>query len=164
MLMLFQTIWTLPHFQWTKNYSSNAHAILSLFRCIQFYLTHMKIQFPHIKDRALNMSSGSWISTVIRLWTRQLGFDSWQVQVQGHGKEREMKGREGIFPPSHHIQTGSGAHPVSYPGKYWWGDLSSGVQQPRHEAVHSHPCRPEVTNVWSHTSALPVHLHGMALN
>jgi len=48
----------------------------------------------------------------------------------------------GVFPPCHRVQTGSGAHPASYPvGTYV---LSVEVKRPGHEADHSTPCMPRL--------------------
>jgi hypothetical protein len=48
------------------------------------------------------------------------------------------------------VQTGSGAHPASYPRVP--GALSSGVKRPGREADHSPPSSPEIKNAWSYTS------------
>jgi hypothetical protein len=46
------------------------------------------------------------------------------------------------FSLGHRVQTGSGAHPASYPMGI--GDLSLGVKRPRREADHSLPSSAEV--------------------
>jgi hypothetical protein len=65
----------------------------------------------------------------------------------------------GNFPLHHHVQTGSGAHPASYPMA-----LSLAVKWPGHEADHSPPSSSEVKNVWHYTSDPPTYLHGMAVS
>jgi len=44
------------------------------------------------------------------------------------------------------------------------GALTPGLKQTGHEADYSSPSRAEVKNVWSYTSAPPVHLHDVVLN
>jgi len=44
----------------------------------------------------------------------------------------------------HSINTGSEAHPASYP--------SPGGEQPGHTAEHSSPCNAKIMNVWGYTS------------
>jgi hypothetical protein len=60
----------------------------------------------------------------------------------------------GNFPLHHHVQTGSGAHPVSYPmgtrGSFPVGE------RPRREADHAPPSSVEVKNAWSYTSTPPI--------
>jgi hypothetical protein len=48
------------------------------------------------------------------------------------------------------VQTGSGAHPASYP--MGTGALSPGVKRPSREAEHSSLFSAEVKNGWSYTS------------
>jgi hypothetical protein len=48
------------------------------------------------------------------------------------------------------IQTGPGAHPVSYPMDN--GGPFSGVKRPRREADHSPPTSAEVKKTWIYTS------------
>jgi hypothetical protein len=60
------------------------------------------------------------------------------------------------------VQTGSGAHPGSYP-------IGAGVFYPRgnatgREGYHSSPSSAEVKNAWSYSSALPIRLHGVILS
>jgi hypothetical protein len=63
-----------------------------------------------------------------------------------------MQGQEEIFFPSHRFQTGSGAHPASYPTGI--GSLF-GVKRPEREADHSSPSSTEIKNVWRYTSTPP---------
>jgi hypothetical protein len=55
-------------------------------------------------------------------------------------------------------QTGSGAHPTSYP-------MNAGafftlvVKRPGHEADYSPPSSAEIKNVWSYTSTPSIYLH-----
>jgi hypothetical protein len=57
------------------------------------------------------------------------------------------------------VQTGSGAHPASYPlgtdGYY------SGVKRPGLEADHSTASNAEVKNVWAYTLNNTIRLHGV---
>jgi hypothetical protein len=64
--------------------------------------------------------------------------------------------RAGNFSPHHLIQTGSGAHPASYP----MGTRSSslGVKRPGHWGDHSPPSSAEVKNAWRYTSTPPIRL------
>jgi hypothetical protein len=56
----------------------------------------------------------------------------------------------GNFPLRHHVQTGYGAQPASYP--MGTGVSFSGVKRPGCEADHSPPSSAEVKNAWSYTS------------
>jgi hypothetical protein len=72
--------------------------------------------------------------------------------LDGRGVEVQVPtGRR--FSPLHVVQTGSGAHPASYPmctaGHY------PGVKRPRCEAHHSAPTSAEVKNSWIYTSTPP---------
>jgi hypothetical protein len=61
------------------------------------------------------------------------------------------------------VQTGSGAHPASYPVSTKEA-LSPGVKRPGREADHSpKPCA-KVKNAWSFTSTPPLHLRGVVVN
>jgi hypothetical protein len=51
------------------------------------------------------------------------------------------------------FQTGSGAHPASYP--MGTGALSPGVKRPGREADHSPPTSAEVNKTWIYTSTPP---------
>jgi len=80
---------------------------------------------------------------------------------------------KGFFPLHHCVQTGSGAHPASYP--VGTGVSFPGVKQPGCEADHSPPSSAEVQIEWSNTSTPPqvlmvlciiqhrICLHGMVL-
>jgi hypothetical protein len=73
------------------------------------------------------------------------GLDSWMIRIQ-------ILAEAGNFSLQHHVQTGSEAHPVSYPV----GTRGSfpGVKQPGHEADHSPPSSPEVeksTDLYIHS-------------
>jgi hypothetical protein len=59
----------------------------------------------------------------------------------------------GFFSLCHHIQTGSGTHPASYP--VGTRALSPGVEHLGCEADCSSPSRAEVMNVWSYTPHFP---------
>jgi hypothetical protein len=56
------------------------------------------------------------------------------------------------------VQTGSGAHPASYPGA-----LSPGVERPGRQADHSPPSSAEVENGGA-VPLLSLRLHGAVLN
>jgi len=73
------------------------------------------------------------VSTVTRQWAGRPGFDFWQGQ--------------GFF--SHHVQTGSGAHPASYTME----TSSQGVKWPVREADHSPSTSVEIKNVWRYSSS-----------
>jgi hypothetical protein len=65
------------------------------------------------------------------------------------GSEFESRwGQE--FSLIHVIQTGSGAHPASYP--MGTGALPPGVKRPKREADHSPPNSVEVKKTWVYTS------------
>jgi hypothetical protein len=68
----------------------------------------------------------------------------------------------GNFSLHNRVQTGSRAHPASYP--MVTRDSFPGVQRPGREADHSPPCSSEVKNAWSYTSTPPVRLHGVVLS
>jgi hypothetical protein len=68
----------------------------------------------------------------------------------------------GNFSLLRRVQTGSGAHPASYP--ICTGVLSLRVMRPGCEADHSHPTSGEVKNAWSYTSTLNMFLHGVMLS
>jgi len=59
------------------------------------------------------------------------------------------------------VQTGSGAHPPSYPMDT--GTLSPGVKRPGLEADHLPPSSAEVKNRWSYTSTPPYVLMALYL-
>jgi hypothetical protein len=61
----------------------------------------------------------------------------------------------------HSVQTGSRAHPVSYP--VGTGALSSEVNRPGRETHHSPPSGAEVKNGGA-IPPLPIRLHGVVLN
>jgi len=59
----------------------------------------------------------------------------------------------GNFYPHHRVQTGSGAHPASYPVVTWL--FPSGVKRPGHEADHLPSASAVVKNAWGYTSTPP---------
>jgi hypothetical protein len=59
------------------------------------------------------------------------------------------------------VQTGSGAHPASYP--MCTGGSFPGVKQQEHEADHSSQTSAEVKKTWIYLS-LAIHLHGIMFN
>jgi hypothetical protein len=62
--------------------------------------------------------------------------------------------RAGNFSLHHSFQTGSGAHPTSYPMAF-----SLGVKRQEREADHSPPSSAEVKNAWNCTSTTPIRLN-----
>jgi hypothetical protein len=58
----------------------------------------------------------------------------------------------GNFSPHHRVQTGSRAHPASYPLGIRGFFPGGGVKRPGSEADHSSPSTAEVRNAWSYTS------------
>jgi hypothetical protein len=68
----------------------------------------------------------------------------------------------GNFYFHHRVQSGSGAHPASYPigtrGSF------SAVKRPGRETDHSPPSSAEVKNARRYTSTPPVRLHGVVLS
>jgi hypothetical protein len=68
---------------------------------------------------------------------------------------------DGNFSLQHHVQTGSGAHPASYPigGRSYF----PGVRRARREADNSPPSSAEVKNAWRYTSTPPICLHCVVL-
>jgi hypothetical protein len=57
------------------------------------------------------------------------------------------------FSLHHRVQTGSGAHPASYP-------MGTGVFSPD----HSPPYSAEIKNAWSYTSTPPISFHEVVLS
>jgi hypothetical protein len=68
----------------------------------------------------------------------------------------------GNFSLRHHVQTGSRAHPASYPvgirGSFLGGKAAG------NEADDSPPSSAEVNNAWRYTSTPPIRLHGVVLS
>jgi hypothetical protein len=76
--------------------------------------------------------------------------------VTGYGLDDRDSGvqilaRAGNFSLLHHIQTGSGAHPASYP--MVTGGFLPLVERPVREADHLPPSSAKVQDVWRYTSA-----------
>jgi hypothetical protein len=82
-----------------------------------------------------NSYSGMGRSSSVSIVTRLRVNDRSQIRGRGNG----------IFSLCHRIQTGSGAHPASYP-------MSTGVKRPGRDSDHSLLSRAEVKNGWSCTS------------
>jgi hypothetical protein len=86
--------------------------------------------------------------------------------VTGYGLDGRMIGVRfpagvGSFSLRHRVQTGSGAHSVSYPmGK----GVSSGVKRPGREANHSHPSSVEVKECVELYLHSPVCFHGVVIS
>jgi len=97
------------------------------------------------------------------------GFLSWQISYtslfSALGYGLDDRGSRVRFPAGtgnffhHRVQNGSGAHPASYP-------VGSRGSFPVGKAAWawSWPLRAEVSNAWSSTSTLPLHLHGVVLS
>jgi hypothetical protein len=68
----------------------------------------------------------------------------------------------GNFSLHHSVQTGSEAHPTTYP-MATRGSFSGGKADGR-EANHLHSSSAEVKNSWSYTSTPPKRLHGVVLS
>jgi len=68
----------------------------------------------------------------------------------------------GFFSLRHCFQTGSGAHPASYPMDT--ANSFTEIKRPEREADHSPTFRAEGKNVWSYTSNPPIRLHGVVLS
>jgi hypothetical protein len=64
----------------------------------------------------------------------------------------------------HCIQTGSGAHPTSYPIGIRKEALFPKIKWSGHEANHLSPSIMKVMNMWSCISTLPICLHSVVLN
>jgi hypothetical protein len=94
----------------------------------------------------------SWIAqSVQRLAT------GWTIK----GSEFESRwGQEFLL--LHVVQTGSGAHPASYP--VGDGGFSPGVKRPEHEADHLPPASVEVKKMWNLYNHFRICLHGVVLN
>jgi hypothetical protein len=73
-----------------------------------------------------------------------------------------VPGGTGNFLLHHRVQTGSAAHPASYPMGIRGSFL--GVERSGREANHPLPSSAEVKNAWSYTSTRPVRLHGIVLS
>jgi hypothetical protein len=63
----------------------------------------------------------------------------------------------GNFSLHHRVQTGSGAHPASYP-------VGTRISFLEGEADHSPPSSAEAKNVWIYTFTPPIRLHGLVLS
>jgi hypothetical protein len=85
---------------------------------------------------------------VTSLWTGRPGLDSRQGSI--------------FLSATHNVQTGSGAHPASYP--IGTGVPSSGVKRPEREDDHSYLSNVKVMNAWRYTCTLPIRLHGVVLS
>jgi hypothetical protein len=78
--------------------------------------------------------------------------------LHGRGVGVRVPVRVGYY-PLHVAQTGSGAHPASYPIDT--GVLSPGVKWPGREADHWTPTSAQVKNLYIYS---PVRLHDVVLN
>jgi hypothetical protein len=68
----------------------------------------------------------------------------------------------GNFSLHHRVQTGSGAHPASYP--MCAGNLPLGVKRLRRKAVYSPPSSAEVKECVELYLHSPIRLHGVVLS
>jgi hypothetical protein len=83
----------------------------------------------------------------------------------GYGlDDRGFESQQGLgtFSIHHRVQTGSGAHPASYP--MGTRDFSVGVKREGREVDHSPPSSAEIENAWSYNSAPPIRLLGVVLS
>jgi len=74
----------------------------------------------------------------------------------------QFPARAGNFSLHHRVQTGSVAHPASYPMDTRGSFLV--VKRPGSESDHSPPSRAEVKKVWSYISTTSIRLHGVVLS
>jgi hypothetical protein len=83
--------------------------------------------------------------------THKLSVDWLNVKCSDALPFRFLLQRPGKFYRHHRVQTGSGAHPASYPT----GTGGSFPRSKAAEAYHSPPSNAEVENAWSYTSTPP---------
>jgi hypothetical protein len=87
-----------------------------------------------------------FVHIVLDVKIRSRGTSAYGYRVDDRGL---IRSRGWDFPPCHHVQTGSGALPASYPmGK---GAISAGMKRPGREAEHSIIVL-RSKNEWSYTS------------
>jgi hypothetical protein len=115
--------------RWGRGGGGNVWIVLLIF-CHVMITAHnfLCISLP---DGILSLSS-EWLSSVHRAWG--LHYEAFVVPTNG---------------PCHRVQTGSGAHPASYP--MVTRGSSVGVERPGREADHSPPSSAKV-NAWNYTS------------
>jgi hypothetical protein len=82
--------------------------------------------------------------------------------LDDRGSEVRFPAGAGNFSVLHHVQTGSGAHPASFP--MGTGVSFLGLKRPEREADRSPPSSADVKNAWRYTSTLPMRLHGVMLS
>jgi hypothetical protein len=110
------------------------------------------------------VQSGRWLAPCRRIYCLQRSRDSAVGMATGWTAERsEFESREGQDVSSLHVvQTGSGAHPASYPmgigGSFPGGKAVRAWSWP----LNSNYCRgQEYVNLYIHS---PIRLHGVVLN
>jgi hypothetical protein len=109
------------------------------------------------KDNSLQLLTNTCYLRVSAKWKNLTSFGILNLIAQwysaglraGLPEFRDQAGA-GNFPLCHRVQTGSGAHPASYPVGTR-GSFPSG-KWPGCEADHSPPSSAEVNNAWSYTS------------
>jgi hypothetical protein len=82
--------------------------------------------------------------------------------LDDRGSRVRFSAGAGNFSRHHRVQTGSGAHPASYP--VGTRGFFPGVKRPGREADHSTPSSAEVKNVWSYISTPLIRLYGVVLS
>jgi hypothetical protein len=114
------------------------------------------------------ISSVKYYLQLVSFKCSRLSSDSSVGTATGYGQDD--RGSRVRFPAQagncslhHRVQTGSGAHPASYPIGTG-GDLCLEVKRAECEADHSPPSNAEVENAWSYTSTPPVCLHCVVLS
>jgi hypothetical protein len=87
------------------------------------------------------------------------------VQKLGYGMDNRgsvpARGNDGSFSLQHCVQTGSGAHPSSYP--MGTGSSFPGIRRPGRKADHSPPSSAKIKNAWCCTT-FPPSFQGVVVN
>jgi hypothetical protein len=96
------------------------------------------------------------------MFTKGAGIAQSVERLPTGGRPRSRSSRPGrVKNYLHVVQTGSGAHPASYP--VGTGGASPGVKRPGSEADHSPPSSAGVKNGGAIPHS-PIRFHGLALN
>jgi hypothetical protein len=87
-----------------------------------------------------------FVSSIANQWNRDITVS--RVTRVRAGDRGSISGRcsGGIFSLRHHVQTGSGAHPASYPAGT--RGFFPAMKRPGRETDHSPPSSTEVKNAW----------------
>jgi hypothetical protein len=90
-------------------------------------------------------------------------FQNYGINCLDHLDRKEVRiPKKANFSLPHRVQTGSGAHKVSYPMST--GSCFSGLKQPRRENNYSPLPTAEVRNEWRNAFTPPIRLHGVVLS